>query len=262
MRRSSFRHCGWLIAILCVATVAGDAAVGRAGPLAKRRAARHSWGRFQPGSWCLVRTVTETLDAQGQPSAQTIAETRTTIDEVNDGGVTLQIHKSVEVAGKKLEAPPQKVVALAASDSSSEANEELGSEELTISGRAYPCRVERTTTTAAGRTLSVRTWTNDEVPPYLLKRESVTTDVASSMKIEEETLDVLTLGTPRKLLGVTRPAAELRLVTRNAKGRTVTQAWQSLDVPGGIIGQNSEEFDAQDHLLRRSRLELVDFAVK
>lgn len=254
----------WLIAMLGLAAVAADTGPSTAGPLAKRRAARHhAWGRFQPGSWSLVRTVTDTLDEKGATTAQTIAETRTTIDEVTEAGVTLEVHKTVEVAGKKLEAPPQKVVhALAPEDMAADTVDDLGTENVVVDGRTYACRVERITARSAGRTVLIRTWINEDVAPFLLRREMTVSDTATGAKLEEESLEVIKLGTPCKVLDETRLAAEVRLVARSPKGRTVTQAWQSLDVPGGIVGQNSEEFDTQDHLLRRSRLELIDYAVK
>ena len=250
--------------MLCVTAVAVEPFDGFAGPLAKRRAARqHAWGRFQPGSWSLVRTVTETLDEQGAATAETIAETRTVVDDVTEGGVTLQVSKSVEVAGKKLEAPPQKVVEpLPGGEAAADLPEDLGTESITIGGRAYACAVERITSTSAGRTIITRSWISDEIPPFVLKRERVTVDATSGQKIEEEFYDVITLGTPHKVLDKTRLAAEVRQIVRTPRGRTVVRAWQSVDVPGGIVGQSSEEFDDQDKLLRRSHLELVDYSVK
>ena len=41
---------------------------------------------------------------------------------------------------------------------------------------------------------------------------------------------------------------------------TRTTLWSSLEVPGGVVAHESEEFDAQGRLARRSKLELVGYA--
>ena len=69
----------------------------------------HPWGRFDPGAWKLVRVVTETLDEHGQVISTNTADTKTTLVDVDNDGVTLEIQTCMEVAGKRFQAEPQTV---------------------------------------------------------------------------------------------------------------------------------------------------------
>ncbi len=69
----------------------------------------HPWGRFDPGAWKLVRVVTETLDEHGQVVSTNSADTKTTLVDIDDDGVTLEIQTCMEVAGKRFQAEPQTV---------------------------------------------------------------------------------------------------------------------------------------------------------
>ena len=69
----------------------------------------HPWGRFDPGAWKLVRVVTETLNERGQVVSTSTADTRTTLVDLDDDGVTLEVQACVEVAGKRFQAEPQTV---------------------------------------------------------------------------------------------------------------------------------------------------------
>ena len=64
----------------------------------------HPWGEFQPGAWKLVRVLTETLDENGLVTGTTTTETRTTLMQADERGITLEIATTVEVAGKRFEA--------------------------------------------------------------------------------------------------------------------------------------------------------------
>ena len=70
-------------------------------------ARHHSWGRFEPGAWKVVRVVTETYDDHGALASTNIAETKTTLRKVDADGVTLEVEVGMEVAGKQFAAQPQ-----------------------------------------------------------------------------------------------------------------------------------------------------------
>src|SRR5687768_12042599 len=59
----------------------------------------HAWARFAPGSWKLVRIVTENFDAQGRVTGASVTETRTTLKEAGVDGFTLLIESTVELDG-------------------------------------------------------------------------------------------------------------------------------------------------------------------
>ena len=67
----------------------------------------HPWGQFDPGTWKMVRVVTETLNEQGQVVSTSTTDTKTTLVDIDNAGVTLEIQACMEVAGKRFEAEPQ-----------------------------------------------------------------------------------------------------------------------------------------------------------
>src|SRR3990167_7403034 len=69
----------------------------------------HPWGLFDPGAWKTVRVVTETLDERGQVVSTSTTDSKTTLVDIDNDGVTLEIQASMEVAGKRFEAEPQTV---------------------------------------------------------------------------------------------------------------------------------------------------------
>ena len=69
----------------------------------------HPWGQFDPGTWKTVRVTTETFNEQGQVVSTSTADATTTLVDIDNDGVTLEIQTCMEVAGKRFEAEPQTV---------------------------------------------------------------------------------------------------------------------------------------------------------
>ena len=227
--------------------------------------AHHPWGKFAPGSWKLVRVVTETLGPDGKTVVTTsTTETRTTLEELTDTTVKLLINTSVEVAGKKVDAKPQTIVQGYHGESTEQpvTVRDLGPDKLTIEGHEVPCRVQQVETTADGAKTTAKTWYSDTVAPYVLRRESVATEAESEKPLSETTVNIVDLDEAKTVLSKKRHTVMLKVIHKHAKGHTDTQVWSTLEVPGGIIAHESEERDAAGQLVRRSTLEVVDFGVK
>lgn len=226
--------------------------------------AHHPWGKFAPGSWKLVRVVTETLGPDGKVATTSTTETRTTLEELTDTTVKLLINTSVEVAGKKVDAKPQTIVQGYHGESTEQpvTVKDLGPDKLTIDGHEIFCRVQQVETTADGAKTTAKTWYSDTVAPYVLRRESVATEAESEKPLSETTVNIIDLDETKMVLSMKRHTVRLKVTHKHAKGHTDTQVWSTLDVPGGIIAHTSEERDAAGQLVRRSTLELVDFGVK
>jgi hypothetical protein len=224
----------------------------------------HPWGRFAPGSWKLVRVVTETLDPKGEVTTTSTTETRTTLEGRSDSTVKLLINTSVEVTGKKVDATPQTIVLGFHGEPADQpvTVKDLGPDKVTIEGREIACRVQQVETTADGARTTAKTWYSDSVAPYMLRRESVSTEAETGKPLSETKVKIVDLDAQCTVLSVKRRAVKLEVTNKHAKGHTVTQVWSSMDVPGGVIAHTSDEFDATGKLVRRSRLELVDFGVK
>ena len=70
-------------------------------------AEHHSWGRFKPGAWKLVRVLTEALDENGLVTSTSSTKTKTTLISVDKDGVTLEVKVEVETSGTQFESQPE-----------------------------------------------------------------------------------------------------------------------------------------------------------
>ncbi|MBI2825568.1 MAG: hypothetical protein HYX69_12870 [Planctomycetia bacterium] len=184
--------------------------------------------------------------------------------DVTEAGITLAVEATVEVAGKEVEAEPQTVTQGWHGESADREAviTDLGEDNVTIAGRAIPCRVERVEIAApSGRTVT-KTWYSERIAPHVLRREAVTYDAQTGQEISQTHVEVVALARPLRVLRRARQGAELLVVHKHPGGRTRTRVRSSLDVPGGVVEHESEEFDAAGQLTRRSKLELIDYSVK
>ncbi len=69
----------------------------------------HPWAHFQPEAWCEVRVVTKTLDEDGVVTTTSTTTTISRLVEIDDDGYTLEISRTMEVAGKVLDHGPELV---------------------------------------------------------------------------------------------------------------------------------------------------------
>ena len=244
---------GLLLVISCGALVASETVTVRKG---------HPWGRFRPGSWKKVRLVTETFDAQGKLTATSIARTRTTLASVSDEGLKLRVEATVDLAGKQVESDPQFVEQGWRGDATDrEATVmDLGTDQISIAGMPITCRVEQVETTPPSGKVITKTWYSDKVSPYVLRRDSMTYDAENGRVVSQTQAEVVALSRSIRVLRRHRQAAEMRVISTHAGGTTRTRLWSSLEVPGGVVAQESEEFDSQGKLARRSKLELIGYA--
>lgn len=221
----------------------------------------HPWGRFQEGAWKRYRDVTETLDQQGALANLSITETKTTLQKVEGDGVTLLVEAVVDISGKRLSAPSRTVKQGFHGEQATQKSvlQDLGTSQLTIEGRVIPCRVEQVEVSDnAGKTVT-KTYYSPTVAPFVLRRESVVLDPEGKTQLSQTTLEVVALHVPCKILSRLRSAAHVKAVTSHPKGTTITWAYTSIDVPGGVLCQTAEERDEKNRLTRRSTLELIDY---
>lgn len=259
-----FRVCLWLLAtIMTVCSGIAISAAESAEDVSMR--AFHSWGRFQPGAWKMVRVVTETLDERGIAVSTTTHDTRTVLQAVDDDAVTLESVVTIEVAGKRFENEPQ-VLRQPLHSEPAAAQLRLksaGEGSITIEGRAIPCRLARLEFDgpANGQKTITTIHLSANVAPNVLRRESITSD-AEGKQVAQSLVEVIALNTPWKVLGETKDASLVRSTLRNGKGVVVTYSFVSPEVPGGVIAHTSKELDRSGRVTRRSTLELIDFGTE
>lgn len=224
----------------------------------------HVWGHFRPGSWVVVRQETDTVDADNRVVSTSKSETRTTLSGVDDRCMTFRVQSSLEVGGKKLDGDPQEVRQGHNGDNPAAtppAVKLVTHETVDVQGHKYDCRVDQTEQTADGKRTVTKIWNSAEAAPFELRRLTTVLDNAGNV-LEETLVEVVSLSLQRRILARTRPTAEVRIVYRHSRGRTQAQAVNCPEVPGGVVSQTAEEFDAAGKLLRRTKVELVDFETK
>lgn len=224
----------------------------------------HYWGRFQPGAWKWVRVVTETFDEQGNVAGNSTTETRTSLREVNGDGVVLDVEVAVEIAGKRLDAPPQTVRQGFHGELAEQPAEikDLGAGQILVEGQKIPCRIEQVAMAGPTSKTVTKTYWSATVAPFILRRESSTTDLQGTELLSQSTMEVVALDMPCKALSEMKSTSHVKTVVTHPKGTTTTLSVISLEVPGGVVCHTSKELDEQGRLIRRSTLELIDYGLE
>lgn len=227
----------------------------------------HPWGRFEPGAWKLVRTVTETFQENRTLVSET--ETKTTLEEVGDGEVTLRVEVVVRVAGKRFSAEPQLIgQGFHGERTDQEVTiTELPPDEVTIQGRTIPCEVLQLEIVGTARKTVSKIYLSRRVEPFVLRRESVKTDLEGESILGKTTVEVTAIDVPCRIRIPGRIAAQIintshmTMTHEYPQGKTVTRTVMSAEIPGGVVYQTSREFDGDNNLVRCSLLELIDYGL-
>lgn len=225
----------------------------------------HPWGRFDgnKGAWKRYRVITETVDAAGQVTNTSVTETKTSLEEADDEGVTLRVESIVEIAGKRLPAEPRKVRQSLRGDwaRGKVVVRSVAADQVAIEGQVVSCRVEEAEIDGPNGKTITKTFYSRFLPPYVLKRESKTT-APDGKTVEENSFRVLSLDRPCKVVPHVRRAAWVEAVSTTPNGSTVTRAFTSMQVPGGVVCHTADEMDANGRLVRHSSLVLIDFGLE
>jgi len=224
-------------------------------------ARHHAWARFQPGAWKLVRVVTESLDENGRVIGVNVTETKTSLSRVDSDGVVLEVEVGVEVAGKQFDGQPQ---CLKQGFHGELAGGEVKflpatTAEISIEDQKIPCRAQQVDVAGPSGRTSVSVFFSDALSPYILRRQSKTTDASGTNVLSETLSEVVALNMPQRVLNEIKNVACIKTVQKTPKGSVTTLAMSSPEVPGGVVYQTTKETDKTDRLIRRSTLELVNF---
>jgi hypothetical protein len=220
----------------------------------------HPWGQFQPGTWKLVRVVTESLNEQGQLVSTSITDTKTTLLSVENDGVTLEVETCVEVAGKHFQSEPQRIRQGFHGEAAGPIPKlkDAVDGELLIEDRRMPCKIqELAVDDSNGKTVATLHYSTT-VFPYVLKRASIVTD-PDGTTIGETSTEVIALDMPARVRGEIRAVAHVKTVHKTAKTTVTTLAVVAPEVPGGVVSQSSKEVAKNGQPVCRSTLELRDY---
>lgn len=223
----------------------------------------HAWGRFTPGSWSKVRKWTEELDARGNVKSASTTETKTTLLSVDASGCTLQAEVTVELAGKRFVAQPRQIRKEfdGGAGAVTSGLRKVGDKALEFSGKAVNCKSLEATAADGDQCVISRLEYSDSVPPFVVRRETVTTNADGKQILEQTVMDTIAIEMPQKVLTEIKSAAYVRTVLKQQNGSTHTLEVYCLDVPGGVVSHTSKDLDATGQLVSRSTLELLDYGV-
>ncbi len=249
------------VLLLTISLVPGPASARAAEATRKH----HPWATFSPGAWRQVRVYTKVFDKDGKVVDTGVTEKTTTLEKVDDHGVTLQVEESVWGAGKWLDGQPATVKQgiYGESEGQKATIKDLEPEMLVIEGRKIPCGIRQVEVADANnKRLQVsKLYFNDDVAPFVLKRETTIKDLGEKAVLSESKTSVNALRMPCLGPDELFTAAHLRATTKHARGMTVTLAYTSAEVPGGIVRQCTKKVDKENRLVEQCVLELTDYGL-
>ncbi len=224
----------------------------------------HPWGDFQPGAWKLVRVYTERLDQNGLVTGTSTTDTRTTLLQMDDQGITLEVATTVEVAGKRFDREPQTLDQgyWGQNESQTVRPGKIASAQLTIGEQSVPCKVQELELIGSSTRTTSKVYFSEDVTPHVLRRESTTTTRNGTEEIGKATQEVVALDMPFRVLSEIHPTAHVRSVNRHPKGTVYTLSISSDMVPGGVVSHWSKEVDRTGRVVRRSTLDLLDYGTE
>jgi hypothetical protein len=223
----------------------------------------HPWARFPVGSWKRVRTTSQALDEKGQVLSESITDTTTTLTTVGADSYTLQTEVTVEVASRWItglpqitrhgfygETPPQAVSVRRLPDA-----------PLTIDGKTVNCQVRQVVLASEGGKLTHTLHLAEQVPPFVLRRESTLDNGHNEEKRRTALVEVVALDLPFRIGGELRSAGLVKTTQFLPRGTKTTFEIHCLDVPGGVAAHWATETNGAGRVIRRSTLELIDFYI-
>jgi hypothetical protein len=216
-------------------------------------AEHHPWGRFKPGSWVRTRLTVFETDPAGSEKAVRVEVTTTRLEAVSTEGITLAVESAVDDGGAADSAIVEQGwdgLPLAATRKAG-----LSIGEIKIDGKSFACQTHETAIEQDGNRTTAKWWYCPDRPPFLLKH-LVRSDGASPRFFSAE---VTALAVEREVLGLKLLCAETRWTETTADKATRTTAYESLEIPGGIVGYESQTRDKRRGHVERARLELEAF---
>jgi hypothetical protein len=140
------------------------------------------WAKFKPGT---SATMTNETVAAGQT---TKSEMKSTLKEVTDDKVTIEVATTMEVAGQKMAGPAQSIEikkmvdkpadgAKPASDKEQphfKSEAKTSDEEVKVGAGTFKATKTESNSEASGMKTKATVWTSEEVPGGIVKMESTT----------------------------------------------------------------------------------------
>lgn len=220
-----------------------------------------AWFRFGAGSYSRSVVVTETLDAQGAVTHSTRTTTVTTLVERTPRKAILRVVSTVEVAGKRIDSPPQTIEIGPNGERLDEklTERKLPAEQIKVDDAKLDCDVRELEVAGDGSRRVVKLASHRNLEPFVARRVATEYDRNNEV-VSTTTSDVVAVDKPHKdLPGDDSPTTHQRTVYKSHKLLSTTDAVLSDEVPGFVLSSQTREFDADQRELRRSRQSVVEY---
>jgi hypothetical protein len=221
------------------------------------------WARFKPGSWCELRTKSQTVSPQGAVASESVAQSTISVVDVSEKAVTLRIASGMtQYEGKSFPTPETVLVLRPHGQTDQEKLEvsELPKANVRVGDVDFACRVRQAELTGPQGKRIVTTSFRDAAPQSPLRRIEKLLD-ENGDTVHTTTTEVIALDMPYPFAEKIQPVSFVRTIYKNQKLNSTTVTVSSADVPGQIVSMSSNEQDANGKLQRRVTQELIDFNV-
>jgi len=242
-----------MAALLCAVAGADDLGLTR----------QHDpWGRYDPGAWILVRVRIQAFSDAG--TQESVTETKTTLTEVGEEGVTLKMEVGAKIGDKEIETAPQTVNKRFHGEMNADTPQitDLGEGQVVIENRQIRCRIRKLEFPRSVGRKVVTVYYSDSVEPYILRQETALYAENGETPTSETTMEVVSLEAPCRIWRNFRAASRVKSVRKDASGTTTTWTWMSSLVPGGVICYTSQQVDNEGRLVSYRELQLLEYGLQ
>lgn len=223
----------------------------------------HPWGRFLPGTRCVVQTLT----VSNNDNRTTTQSVKITLQSVDENSVTLQEIETLEISGRVVEREPQ-IIKYDFYNEPIQENVQIRQgppEKLMIDRKAVPCAVRIYEQQTSGGKLTTTIWHTPHVYPYVLRTERIlrsfpSNESAGGQIIRSTVTFVQETSALKALFGNRRNKTYTFQTTVKVGNITkITDARCSWEVPGGLLESTTREFDTQNREIRRSVSRMTNY---
>ena len=226
-------------------------------------AQEHPWARYLPKSWVRTQTVT-TTEREGQ-RVRNITETMTTLEAVDEKGLTLKSVMTVNIGGRSVEKPPETKTMDFYSESVPEGTtiEQRPATTLTVDRQLLPCEVRSYVSYAVDTKQRTTVWYSTQVYPHILRVERIRSTLATDKEPEEKILSSSTmelLETDSLRLRRSRAGNyRYRTITKTGDITTDTMTTGSRLVTGGLGHETVRELDRDGKVIRTTETRMINY---
>lgn len=248
---------------------------------AELTAAENAWGRFAPHSWARYQT---TVVAGGENAAsRSLTEVKQILEQVDEQSYTIKRCVSVQTGAQELVRRPELItynfydrstdpdlVSISAPCDNISINISLKNPESPLFkeiggfSRVVPCYVRIFNKRVENRREETKVWYSPVVFPYLLKQQSrvfiLPDDVGGEETLYRSSITEIWKSPVDLRFGLIKDWMTTMTETdANEQVRSRATTFHSSQIPGGVLGETSVEYDSEGREVLRSESRLLDY---